>query len=199
MSVDDQALASAAETTRRYRAAIEAGDTDAFLQTLAPDVVLHSPITARTRFCGHDEIRVLMGAVFSNIEDIRYFEDVGDATTRALFYRGRVGRQEVEEATLVRLDSEALITEIRLWFRPLPGLTAVMRKLGPALAREHGRGRSMVAAALAAPLAAAASMGDALAISIVRPGGGIYDAVPEEPSGQRPPQADGYTASNGRP
>src|SRR3954471_4255683 len=116
----------AAATTRRYRETVEAGDVEGFLTTLAPGVVLHSPITARTVFRGHDELRVLMRAVLASIEDIRYFEDVGDATTRALFYRAHIGGQELEEATLVRLDESALITEVRLWFRPMPGLAAVM-------------------------------------------------------------------------
>jgi hypothetical protein len=100
---DPSAVERAAETTRRYREAVEAGDVESLVATLAADVVLHSPITLRTEFRGHDDLRALMRAVFSSIEDISYFEDVGDATTRALFYRARVGRQEVEEATLVRL------------------------------------------------------------------------------------------------
>jgi SnoaL-like domain len=162
-----QALGPALETTRRYRAAVEAGDIEAFLSTLAPDVVLHSPFTPRVQFRGHEPMRTLMQAVFASIEDIRYFEDVGDSTTRALFYRAHAGRQEVEEATLVRLNAEALVTEITLWLRPLPGLTAVMARLGPALAREHGRGRAAAVTALTVPLAAATRAGEALAASLV--------------------------------
>jgi hypothetical protein len=168
-AIGEEAIEKARETTRRYRAAVESADVESFLATLVPDVVLHSPITARTPFSGHDEMRALMRAVFASIEDIRYFEDIGDAETRALFYRARVGRQEVEEATLVRLDTQALITEIRLWFRPLPGLTAVMAKLGPELARDRGRGRAAAAAALASPLAAAARLGDVVGVSLVKP------------------------------
>jgi SnoaL-like domain len=159
----------AADTTRRYREAVEAGDTEAFLTTLAPDVVLHSPITMRTDFRGHDAIRELMRAVFATIEDIRYFEDVGDERTRALFYRAHVGRQDVEEATLVRLGADALITEIRLWFRPLPGLTAVMGRLGPELVRPESRRRAGLVAALTAPLVAATRAGDRVAVRLVRP------------------------------
>jgi len=86
-----------------------------------------------------------------------------------LFYRAHVGSQELEEATLVRLNAEALVTEIRLWFRPLPGLTAAMARLGPALAGEHGRGRAVATTVLTAPLAAATRVSDALGVSLVRP------------------------------
>jgi hypothetical protein len=170
MTSTTSAVERAAETTRRYRAAVEAGDLEAYLETLAPDVVLRSPITLRTDFRGHDEIRILMRAVFASIEDIRYHADVGDAATRALFYTAHVGRQHVEEASLVRLGDDALVHEITLWFRPLPGLTAVMGALGPRLARERGRTRAALVAGLVAPLVAATRAGDALAVSLVRPG-----------------------------
>jgi len=75
----------------------------------------------------------------------------------------------VEEATLVRLDEDALVREITLWFRPLPGLAAVMGRLGPYLAREHGRARRALVAGLVAPLVAATRAGDALAVSLVQP------------------------------
>lgn len=170
MTDNDHRVARAADTTRRYREAVEGGDVEAFLETLSADVVLHSPITMRTQFRGHEELRVLMRAVFASIHGIRYYEDIGDAATRALFYRALIGRQELEEATFVRLGPDALISEIRLWFRPLPGLTAVMGRLGAQLARQHSRARAAAVAGLTSPLVAATRAGDALAVSLVRPG-----------------------------
>lgn len=171
MAVDtDPAVQRAADATRRFREAVEAGDIEAFLATLAPDVVLHSPITAGAVFEGREHVRTLLRAVLASIQDIRYFEDLGDAHTRALFYRARTGTQELEEATLLRLDDDALVTEIRLWFRPLPGLTALMGRLGPELAREHSRAKAALVAGLSAPLVAATRVGDRLAVSLVRDG-----------------------------
>jgi len=108
-----------------------------------------------------------MHAVFASIDDISYFEDVGDAHTRALFYTARVGRQTVEEATLVRLDDDALITEVKLWFRPLPGLTAVMGALGPNLVRTRSRRRAIAAKVLTAPLVGLARVGDVVAVKLL--------------------------------
>ena len=159
---------SAEDTTRRYREAVEAGDIEAWVETLAPDIVIHSPITTRTLFRGHDEARDLLRAVIASIEDIRYFEDVGDANTRALFYRAHIGRQELEEATLVRLNDDALVTEIRLWFRPLPGLATVMARLGPALVREQSPAKAALVGALAAPLVGMNRVADAVGVRLVR-------------------------------
>ncbi len=174
-------LERAAATTRRYREAAEASDVEGFLTTLSPDVVLRSPITARTQFRGHGQMRALMHAVFASIQDIRYFEDIGDASTRALFYRARSGGQPVEEATLVHLDGDALITDITLWFRPLPGLTAVLGRLGPELVRERSRGRAALIAGLTAPLVAATRISDALAVSLVQPDSQPAPGTPPEP------------------
>ena len=166
----DQATGSAAAATAaRFRAAGEAGDVEAMIQTLAPDVVLRSPITMLIDIRGHDEMRELLACVFATIEDIRYFEDFGDDSTRALFYRARVGSQPVEEASLLRFDEDGLVREMTLWFRPLPGLAAVTAGLGPKLIRaRHGRARGALAAALTRPLRAMTRTGDRVAVRLLR-------------------------------
>jgi len=39
----------------------------------------------------------------------------------------------------MRVDRDGLITELTLFGRPLPGVTAVMAAIGPALLRRQGR------------------------------------------------------------
>src|SRR5207247_9994390 len=135
-------------------------------------VVLRSPITDAFQFRGQAELRELMEAVFATIEQIRYYEDVGDARSRALFYRARVGSQPLEEACLVRLDDQARITELTLSFRPLRGLTRFTAGVTPRLARRHSRARAMLAAAGAGLLAFLAATGEGPLIRLVgRPRG----------------------------
>ena len=82
--------------------------------------------------------------------------------TRALFYHGRCGREQFEEAQLLRLDSDGFIVELTLFGRPLPGLTAVMAGIGPLLLQRQGRpGMSRVVGAATKPLAALTRLGDA--------------------------------------
>jgi hypothetical protein len=160
----------AAATTARLRAALESRDADAFAGTLAPDVVLHSPITAATTFIGVDEVRELLRDVLKVVHDIHYTDDVGDEKTRALFYTATVRGVAVEEATRVRLDDAALITEMTIWFRPLPGLTALMAALGPKLAARQGRAKAALATLMTTPLAAGTKAGDRAAVRLIRPG-----------------------------
>ena len=160
-------IEEAAATTARLRAAVEAGDVDRLMQAFAPDVVLHSPLTDSLTFDGADAVRGLMPHVLAVVRDIRYTDDVGDEQTRALFYTARIAGVEVEEATRVRLTDDAKIVDITLWFRPLPGLTALMAALGPRLAETPGR-RSAVKA-MTAPLAAMTRHGDRVAVKFVTP------------------------------
>ena len=155
-------------TTARWRATIEAGDVDAFCATLAPGCVMRSPITDAMRFDGVEEIRALMPHVLAVVHDIRYTDDVGDEKTRALFYTARIAGIEVTEATRVRLDDDALVTDITLWFRPMPGLAALMAGLGPRLADSPAKKAAVKA--MTAPLAAMTRQGDKVAVKLVGPG-----------------------------
>jgi hypothetical protein len=159
----DAALARAREITRRFRDSAQSGDVDGVLSTLAPEVVLRSPITDRVAFHGREQIGALMRLVFATARDIRYFADVGDAHTRALFDRSTVGGRELEQAIRVQLDERQRIVELTIFFRPLPGLTGFSAALVPRLAAsKHGRLRALAARLLLAPLALATRAGDRL-------------------------------------
>lgn len=132
------------------------------IDTLSPDVVVNSPITDRVVFRGPDEVRELLRSVFVTISDIRYFADVGDEHTRALFYRANVNGEPLEEATRIELNDQGQIREITLFFRPLPGLATLTAALAPRLARKHGRLRSLIARVLVGPLGFATRLGDRL-------------------------------------
>lgn len=93
---------SQCEITARYRRAGEALDVEALLATLAPDAVLRSPITNQVEFRGHAEIRPLLDAVFSVLREPKFFADIGDAHTRALFHRARVDGQSAARRGRVR-------------------------------------------------------------------------------------------------
>lgn len=157
------------ETVRRMKAAVEAADLDSFMETLSSEIALRSPISARAEFHGTIEMRRLMRAVFDTIEDIRYFEDLGDDQTRAVFYRGRIGPQTIEESGLLRFDDDGLIEEITLWIRPMPGVTRLAATLAPRLARERSRPAAGLVAAATKPLAWLTAIGDRLLVGLIGP------------------------------
>jgi hypothetical protein len=167
VSVEPVSETASDETIRRLRAAVEAGDVDGVVATTAPGVVVRSPITDAFVFRGQAELRELMEDVLATVLDIRYYEEIGDARTRALFYHARVGTQAVDEATLVRLDDQGRITEFTIWYRPLRGLTRVTAGLAPRLARRQSPLRSRLAALGAGLLALVADVGEGPLLRLV--------------------------------
>ena len=162
---------SAATTVARWRAAGESGDVDAAVSCLSPDIVLNSPLTEQFRLEGSGQLRDFLASAFTAVEDIRFHTQTGQGDTYALVYRARVGTQPFEEAQLLRLDDTAHISEITLFGRPMPALTALMNTLGPELARRQGRrGLAALMRASTTPVHAMVTFGDRRVVPLTRPG-----------------------------
>lgn len=158
-------------TVAEWRAASEALDAERAAACLAGDAVLISPLTARFTFQGRDQVADVLAAAFEVIQQVRFHTEVGDGQTRALFYHGACDGQAFEEAQLLRLDDGGLISELTFFGRPLPGVTAVMRRIGPAILRRQGRGRFASVIGLAAgPLHGLTSSGERYLMPLAAPG-----------------------------
>jgi SnoaL-like domain len=161
MTALEQQATDQSDVTTRLLQAMEAHDLEGMIATLASDVVLNSPITGRVAFHGIKEMRELMRAHFAAVKDLRYFADVGDARTRAQFYRANVNGQQVEAATRIEVNEQGQISEITIYYRPLPGLTALAVALGPPVVEaRHGRLRATIARLLFVPLAFVTRLGE---------------------------------------
>lgn len=138
------------ETVEKLRWAGETHDPQALIELLSEDVIIRSPITDRIRFEGIDQARDLFGRVFEAISDITFYEVVGTgSTTQVIFWRGQVAGYPLEEANLLRLNSDGRIAEMTVFMRAVPGLLQLVADLAPSLASRHGRAR---AALLRVPL-----------------------------------------------
>jgi hypothetical protein len=158
-----------ADAVARMRAGMEAGDADAAADALAQDVVINSPITLGFTFTGRAQARDLFADVVATISDLRYTDDIGDGDTRVLLARGRVGKQELREAIVLRLGDDGLISELTLYVRPLPGLTTLAAGLGPKVAGRRGRGRGLAVAAMIRPLAFMTRRGEGIGSRLASP------------------------------
>ncbi len=132
-------------TVSAFRDAAERRDLEALLATLTPDVVIRSPVSARLKFQGIEDARELFGMVFGELGEFTYTDELADAGTRILVYKGRLAGQEIEETQLLRLAPDGQIREISFFIRPLPGLAGVGGRFAPRLARlRHGPVRTFV-------------------------------------------------------
>ena len=150
-----------------FRAAVEARDLDAMVAALAPDVVVHSPISRFVRFEGRPRARELFQEVLATFEDIHYTDELRGDGVVVYLLRARVRGREIEETAVLRYDDAGLVREMRIFIRPMPGLAAVAAALGPRLARRRGRLRAAVVTAFTRPLVVLLSAGDRASARIV--------------------------------
>lgn len=114
-----------------FRAAVEARDLDALVGTLAPDVVLHSPVTFRP-YTGREAVGTLLRLIAETFEDMRYTDELrGPDGVEVLVFRARVGDREIEGVDILRPGADGLIADLTAVIRPLSGLAALAEAIGP--------------------------------------------------------------------
>jgi hypothetical protein len=114
-----------------FRAAAERDDIDALLSTLAPDVVLHSPVTFGP-YVGKETVGGLLRVVSEALAGWRCVTEMqGSGAEIGFVFRAQVGDREIEGLDLLRLDGAGQIAELTVMCRPLSGLIALARTIGP--------------------------------------------------------------------
>jgi hypothetical protein len=121
-----------------YRAATESNDLDRIMSTIAPDAELASPLAGRMVFRGSADLRVLLGAVYSTLRDLRWREEVGDGAARVVIGECKVGPLRLTDAMAFDLDDQGRIRRIRPHLRPWLATTLFALLLGPRVARHPG-------------------------------------------------------------
>jgi hypothetical protein len=140
-------------TPTPLRIAVEARDLDAVVASMAPDVVLRSPIF-ELPFEGIDEARDLFESLLDVLWPITSIDEIpGDPYI--LHFTGEIKGKTLEGVDLLRFDDEGRITEFTVFFRPFPAVAAFLSATGPRLARRRrGVGTAATITAANAPVAA---------------------------------------------
>jgi hypothetical protein len=119
------------DAVSRYCAASRANDIDALIATLAPDAELVSPLSGHLVFRGHDDLRVLLSAVYGLVEEVQWSEPIGEGSTRLAISEGRVGGMRIDDAMVFELAPDGLIHRIRPHLRPWLATTVFALMVGP--------------------------------------------------------------------
>jgi limonene-1,2-epoxide hydrolase len=115
-----------------FRKAVEMGDLDGAVASLAPDVVLYSPVTFKP-FQGKEAVAALLSILFQTFEDFRYVAQFeGDGGT-VLHFRTRVGDREVEGIDMIHTNTDGLIDDFTVMVRPLSAALALRDSVGAQL------------------------------------------------------------------
>ncbi|MFD4034567.1 nuclear transport factor 2 family protein [Streptomyces sp. NPDC058637] len=125
---------TAADTTERFRAAVEKRDLAALDGLFTEDVRLFSPVKF-TPFEGRPMVLGLFGVLVRTFEDFRYighFEGEAltvaeDATAPAeiLMFKASVNGKEIHGIDLLQFDEAGLIKEFTVMVRPMSAVQAL--------------------------------------------------------------------------
>jgi hypothetical protein len=120
-----------------FGAAIEAGDDDAALATLSPNVVFRSPAVYKP-YEGRDTVAALLKVVARTFEDFRYTSEWRDGTTTILCFEANVGDRELQGIDILETGEDGLVERLTVMVRPLSGLQALATAVAERLAPERG-------------------------------------------------------------
>ena len=126
------------DAVSRYCAATEAGDVDAFMATMTPDVEVVSPISGRMSFRGQDDVRFLLSAVYGTLTDLHWTTVVGDGKSSVAVGRTKVAGIGMTDAMVFELAPDGRIQRIGPHLRPWLALTVFALLLGPKVGRRPG-------------------------------------------------------------
>jgi hypothetical protein len=120
-----------------FRAAVEARDLPAMVETLSHDVAFHSPVAFKP-FEGRAVVEQLLGHVMETFEDFRYVDELSGDGTHALIFRARIGEKQVHGLDHFELDGDGRIAVFTVMVRPLSGAIALAEAMGPKVAGLKG-------------------------------------------------------------
>jgi hypothetical protein len=155
-------------TMKRFTEGMLQGDFAAIGPLLAPDVTLNSPITASFNFRGADNVLRLLKIVHEGVDGLEYEQGLARGDMWAQFLRFDVKGSSLQGVELFRFDERGRISEMTLFFRPLPGLSAFAAAFAAPLGRRRGRLVALLLALLCRPLVVLTRQGDKLVARLLR-------------------------------
>jgi hypothetical protein len=111
-----------------FRVAAENKDLDLLRETLAEDVVLHSPILFKG-FEGRDVAIAVLTHVIAVFENFAYLDEVAEPGRVVLRFRADVGDRELEGIDYLTLDADGKVTDLTVFLRPLSAVTAFNERM----------------------------------------------------------------------
>jgi hypothetical protein len=104
--------------------AVEEGEDEAAVATLAEDVVFRSPAVHKP-YEGKEQVEQLLRLVATVFEDFRYTNEWRDGRTTILFFEANVGDRELQGVDILEENGEGKVAALTVLIRPLSGLQAV--------------------------------------------------------------------------
>ncbi|MFZ3302275.1 MAG: nuclear transport factor 2 family protein [Mycobacterium sp.] len=103
-------------------------DKDALSGILAEDVVMYGPLDDEP-LTGRDAVLEAMRGVGAVAADLTYKEVLSGETHHAAYFRLQIEDTVVDGMDYILLDADGKISEVTIWWRPLPSGVQMQRYL----------------------------------------------------------------------
>jgi hypothetical protein len=110
--------------THAFGIAIEAGDEDAAVATLAENIEFRSPAVYKP-YHGKEKVEGILRLVATVFENFRYTNEWRDGRTTILFFEANVGDRDLQGVDILEENEAGEIEKFTVMIRPLSGLQAV--------------------------------------------------------------------------
>jgi hypothetical protein len=150
------------------RSAMQAGNLEDALAAFAPDAIVNSPLTAKFSFQGQDQIRAILAVILDIFKNLEYTDELLTETSAVLVGRTKVGREKLEFVDHLKLNADGKISEMTVFFRPLPATVTAMRLIGRGLGRRRSRAYGRLLATMILPLVIMVKRGDGIGVRLIR-------------------------------
>src|SRR5205814_5525489 len=113
-----------AAVSHPFGRAIESGDEDAALATIADDVEFRSPAVHKP-YHGKEDVEGILRLVATVCENFRYTNEWRDGRTTILFFEANVGNRDLQGVDILEENESGQIEKFTVMVRPLSGLQAL--------------------------------------------------------------------------
>lgn len=110
--------------THPFGLAIQAGNEDAAIATLADDIEFRSPAVYKP-YHGKEQVEGILRLVATVFENFRYTNEWRDGATTILFFEANVGDRALQGVDILEENEAGQIAMFTVMIRPLSGLQAV--------------------------------------------------------------------------
>ena len=110
--------------THPFWLAIQAGNEDAAIATLADDIEFRSPAVYKP-YHGKEQVEGILRLVATVFENFRYTNEWRDGATTILFFEANVGDRALQGVDILEENEAGQIAMFTVMIRPLSGLQAV--------------------------------------------------------------------------
>jgi hypothetical protein len=104
-----------------FRSAVEAGDHEAMMAALAPELRFHTPVYLNP-IEDRGVVSILLELLLETFEDFHYTDELHGDGVHGLVFRTHVGDQQIEGLDLLRFDDSGLVDDFTVMIRPFSAL-----------------------------------------------------------------------------